>query len=232
MNELRLGRYQDVLADVESCDVLASDPPYSPRVHDGQRTGSQTRKSTIEYQAISPEWCSEYVAVWAPRTRHWSLTFSDHTGARWWESAWEAAGWYVFTPVLWIRSNPTPRIAGDGPTSAADYITVARPKKRLQRARVGSRPGYYMTQNTPGSCVVPGGKQIAGMLALLSDYSLPGDLVVDPCAGGGTTLLAARLLGRNAIGSEIDPATHALAAQRLAHMPPSMPGQPALFGDP
>lgn len=228
--ELRLGRWQDVLADVE-CDCLVTDPPYSPRVHEGQRTGSQTRKSTIVYESISPEWCSAFALSWAPRVRHWVIIFSDHTGSAWWESAWEAAGWYVFAPVLWIRSNPTPRLAGDGPTSACDYMTVARPKRRVHTARVGSRPGYYVTQNDPGSVLVAGGKQIAPMRAIIRDYTRPGDLVCDPCAGGGTTLLAARMEGRRSIGAEMMPEHYDIARRRLAHLPQGTDRQPSLFGD-
>ena len=55
------------------------------------------------------------------------------------------------------------------------------------------------------------------MRALIRDYSRPGDLVCDPCAGGGTTLLAAVQTGRRAVGSEMDPQTHAKAVQRLAN---------------
>jgi hypothetical protein len=40
------------------------------------------------------------------------------------------------------------------------------------------------------------------MLALVSDYSDPGETVFDPCSGMGTTALAAQLLGREAFGLE------------------------------
>lgn len=212
--DLRHGDWQRVLADVE-CDALISDPPFSARVHDGQRTGGSTRRTTIEYGAVTRDWCRAYVASWAPRTRYWAVTFSDHTGAGWWEAEWEAAGWYVFAPVLWIRSNPTPRIAGDGPTSACDYITVARPRRRLEAPRMGSRPGYYITQNDPKSVIVPGGKQLDPMRKVVIDYSRPGDLVCDPCSGGATTLLAAHLEGRRSIGAERSYATAELAAERI-----------------
>ena len=216
MIELRQGDYRTALADVEMVDVLCADCPYSPRVHGGQRTGTETANSTITYEAISPEWCAEYVAAWAPRTKWWALTFSDHLGSRWWEAAWEAAGWYVFAPVGWIRENATPRVAGDGPTSAIDYITVARPRHRMPRERMGSRPGKYSVQIGAWNVEHVGGKDLDGMRKIIRDYTRPGDLVCDPCAGGATTLLAAAIEGRRAIGSEMDPATFAKAQKRIA----------------
>ena len=54
------------------------------------------------------------------------------------------------------------------------------------------------------------------MRAIIRDYTRPGDLVCDPCAGGGTTLLAAAMEGRRAVGAEIDPKTYALAQKRIA----------------
>jgi DNA modification methylase len=41
---------------------------------------------------------------------------------------------------------------------------------------------------------------------VLQRYTRPGDLVVDPCAGGGTTLDVARSLGREARGFDLAPA--------------------------
>ena len=41
--------------------------------------------------------------------------------------------------------------------------------------------------------------------ALIERYSEPGDLVLDPFCGSGTLLIEAAILGRNAIGSDIDP---------------------------
>jgi hypothetical protein len=39
----------------------------------------------------------------------------------------------------------------------------------------------------------------------ITEYSRPGDTVLDPMAGSGTTLVEASLIGRNAIGFDIDP---------------------------
>jgi DNA modification methylase len=111
-------------------------------------------------------------------------------------------------------------MAGDGPTSAADYLIIARPKHRLPPERVGSRPGYYISKHTNSAGFAaerhhPGGKSLGLMTALVRDYSRPDDIVCDPCAGGGTTLLAAVQTGRRAVGSEMDATTFAKATKRL-----------------
>ncbi|MBC7799020.1 MAG: site-specific DNA-methyltransferase [Gemmatimonadaceae bacterium] len=47
-------------------------------------------------------------------------------------------------------------------------------------------------------------------------HGVPGAVVLDPFAGAGTTLLAARMEGAQGIGIEIDPDYVAIARQRLA----------------
>jgi DNA modification methylase len=46
---------------------------------------------------------------------------------------------------------------------------------------------------------------VALLLRIILSSSLPGDTVLDPFAGTGTTLVVARQLRRNAVGIEIDP---------------------------
>lgn len=56
-------------------------------------------------------------------------------------------------------------------------------------------------------------------LGLLCRFSGPGDTILDPFAGSGTTLLAAKLLGLEYIGFEINPDTYQIACQRLEQQP-------------
>lgn len=61
----------------------------------------------------------------------------------------------------------------------------------------------------------PTQKPVALMSWLIQNYTQPGDLIVDPYAGSGPVLRAAKDLGRRCIAFEIDPSYCAVIAERL-----------------
>jgi site-specific DNA-methyltransferase (adenine-specific) len=56
-------------------------------------------------------------------------------------------------------------------------------------------------------------------------FSRPGEIVLDPFVGGGTTIIAAELIGRRAVGFDIDPqAVQTTKARRLGtEIPTALP---------
>lgn len=61
----------------------------------------------------------------------------------------------------------------------------------------------------------PTQKPILLLERIISLVTLPGNVVLDPFAGSGTTLVAAQLLGREAIGVDVSPDAVELARKRL-----------------
>lgn len=61
----------------------------------------------------------------------------------------------------------------------------------------------------------PTQKPLALMGEHVTVHTKPGDLILDPFAGSGTTGVAALKEGRRFVGCELDPNYHALAAKRL-----------------
>ena len=93
---------------------------------------------------------------------------------------------------------------------------VARKMKKTTDVR--SRVGYYITnQDTTftNPFKITGSKPIGLMRAIIRDYTLPGDIVVDPYAGSGTTLLAAAMENRYGIGAEVSRKHFEMAVARL-----------------
>ena len=234
---LRLGRWEDAL-DGETCDALIVDAPYSatgthaghnkgmagvqPSAaklaasggyvrNNGQKDAPYERRS-IEYDGWSPADVAAFVASWAPRTSGWFVTITSHDLAPVWADALSDAGRYVFAPLPWFAPGSRVRLAGDGPSSWTCWIVVARPRCKPY-SKWGTLPGGYVVSTGSGvqrgQEAHIGGKPLRLMEALVRDYTRPGDLVCDPCAGYGTTLAAALRNGRRAIGAEMDPETHA-----------------------
>ncbi len=232
--ELRAGRWQDALKKVGEIDSMITDPPYSARNVRGFRSGSQYRRGVpgvpersfvIPYEAWTEDDARELMRWAVVHVAWWVVAFGDHIVWSWLDRAFRDAGWYVFAPIIWGKPNPPPRMAADGPCCAAEHILVARRRGRLPKERRGSRRGLYNHKVMPAGGAADqagrpafrlvGAKPLDLMMAVVSDYARPGDLVVDPFAGSGTTLVACARRGVSAIGAERDPETYAHALARL-----------------
>lgn len=231
---LRLGRYQDVLQDVV-CDALIFDPPYSAKTHKGHnarpgkpyfrpssgRIDSSGRGRDISYGHWTKEDVEECVRFWAPRNRGWWAVMSDDILAPVWRDTLADAGLYSFAPIPCVIIGMTCRMSGDGPSSWAVYLNVARPKGRefigKTQPRGGTRPGAYVLKGRGGAREEEhiGGKPVELMRQIVRDYSLEGDLICDPCAGYASTGIAALELGRRFAGAEVDPQTALRGCERL-----------------
>jgi len=222
--QLRCGDWREVLADVVECDAVITDPPYSERTEKGVRSGSGENAARaavgMGYDFITEEWCHLFADHWCSRCG-WMFICGDHVTQRWHEAAAIQSSRYVFPPIPLVKNGAAPRMCADGPASQSEFCTVSRPKSG---AFVGAWPGirgWYKMETVRhghghGHVGVRGAKSVDFMRAIIKDYSRPGDLIVDPCAGGGTTLLAAAIEGRRAIGAEMDPETYDKAVARLS----------------
>ena len=226
----RLGRYQDVLADVE-CDAVIADPPYSDRNHKGYNayagqqtsTGGNIRnrdghaRTAIDYQHWTPADVEEFVRFWSPRTRGWIAAMTSHDLILAWEAAHAAAGRYCFAPVPCVISGMSVRLMGDGPSSEAVHLVVARPKRK-EFLKWGTLPGHYEATRTTGGG--GRGKPLDLMRAIVRDYSRPGALVCDPCGGLASTGVAALGMGRRFVGAEMDEPTYRRGRESLQAVVP------------
>jgi modification methylase len=82
-----------------------------------------------------------------------------------------------------------------------------------QHPAAAQRTGRYL----PGSTAHPAKMLPTIARQAIAAYSHPGDLVLDPMCGIGTTLVEAIHLGRQAIGIELEPRWAQLASANLTH---------------
>ena len=212
---ISLGNWEDHLADI-TCDAVIVDPPYDGATHKGAAMSSKdgSVRDEIAYEAWTPKHVRLFVESWQPRCRGWfaAMTSSGLIGA--WRAAYRRVGLYAFAPVPCVISGMTVRITGDGPSSWAVYLMVARPSTK-KFATWGTLPGAYVVPRHHSS---EGGRGKPPWLmnAIVRDYSRPDDLVIDPLCGYGSTGVAALSLGRRFLGAERDPAVHAEAVKAIA----------------
>lgn len=220
--DLRLGDWHSVLVDAGVVDVLITDHPYGARTHGSEAT----RADGHEADGLAPEythWTAadvmHFAKHWSPRVRGWMVAICSHDLIPAWEAAYEAVGRYGFAPVPCVISGMSVRLGGDGPSSWTVYAMVGRPRTG-EFSRWGTLPGAYTGGREPGS---EGGRGKPSWLmrAIVGHYSRPGDLICDPMAGYGATLIAALDEGRRCIGAELDHGAYDEAYRRAAEPRPT-----------
>lgn len=99
----------------------------------------------------------------------------------------------------------------------AEYIVWGAKGKLPAKRHVGSLPGVFRHRvEVPGVKLHMTGKPLALMEDLLRVVE-PGGAILDPFAGSGTTLLAARNLRLGYFGIEASHAYHEVAKERLKY---------------
>lgn len=219
-------------------DALVVDAPYSERTHAGhdsqeaydesgaprsnkkrQALGLPSLRRGLDYTAWSDSDVTSFVSAWTGIVSGWVCSLTDHSLAVSWTQSLDAAGRYVFAPLACVEEGSRCRMSGDGPSQWSTWLVASRPRERRWQSW-GTLPGAYVGGREAKAVV--GGKPLWLMRALVGDYSREGDLVVDPCMGAGTTLVAAVELGRRAIGCEPDAGRFQMAAKRLGKARPQM----------
>lgn len=205
----------------KSVDVVITDPPYSEFTHNknrGNELGGRHRLAPIEFAAIGAEQARTCAEQFARIVRRWTLIWCDAEGVRPWVDAIERAGLEHVRVGAWIKENCSPQFSGDRPGTGFEAVCIAHPSGR-KRWNGGGKAAIWTTP------VVNSGrverlhttqKPIALMEALTRDFTDPGETILDPFAGSGTTGVAAIRLGRHFIGWEQDAKYHAAATKRLS----------------
>lgn len=206
----------EALADTHAAACIV-DPPYSAHVHARSTsigTQAHPQMRDLGFTSLDDATRAAIVRVAASCSR-WSAIFSDIEGAQAWREALVADTRLEYVrAVPWVRWSQ-PQLSGDRPPSGCELVTLVHPKGAKRWSGPGSLTAFD-TRSLRGNDKHPCEKPLDLMLSLVSWFSDAGELVVDPCAGAGTTLLAARLLERDAIGLELNADSAAHGQARIA----------------
>ena len=100
-----------------------------------------------------------------------------------------------------------------------------KPPLRLQPTTLWDYPSQHYGEGVQGDPKYQGATPSYIIWNLLQRYTRPNDLVVDPCAGSGTTLDVARDLGRRALGYDVHPTRKDIFRVDARTLPPELTGK-------
>jgi DNA modification methylase len=199
-----------------SVDMLLTDPPYGMAFESGWTAAKATVKSDGVRQGVR---------VVRGALNHLSYSFADDMHALvfcHWES------WPDFYDNLChlfpIRNALIWNKGGGGMGDlrheyAKDYEILLFGAVSRGRELAGKRTGAVISghKRVPAQQRhLPFEKPVSLLIELIERHTRPGDLVLDPFVGSGSTLVAAKACGRRAIGVELDEDRCRIAVDRLA----------------
>ena len=222
-----------LLQDIQSAsvDLLLTDPPYSSG---GMFRGDRTVSTEAKYVqtatlADRPDfdgdtrdqrgflaWASLWLAEGWRVTRPGGscLIFTDWRQLPTMTDAVQAGGWIWRGIVVWDKGPAVrPR---SGFSARAEYIVWGT---RGPFSADVYLPGVILAPSPRGDARIHQTEKPVGLLEQLVAICPPGGVVLDPFAGSGSTLAAARVQGRRSVGMELNPEYVTLATGRLAQMP-------------
>jgi site-specific DNA-methyltransferase (adenine-specific) len=202
----------------KSVDHVITDPPYSEQVHAGRdvtRHPNGSEVARIDFGSLSQETPFALAAEASRVTTQWVAVFcADHSLGEWMR-ALSTPGLRYMRSGVWIKTDAMPQMSGDRPAHGFELLALAHSTQKAKWNGGGKVGTYTGTKNGAGKNPHPTTKPEWLMLALVSDFTDPGELVCDPFAGSGTTGVACIRLGRRFVGFEKDPKYFAVAVKRL-----------------
>ncbi|MCL4765641.1 MAG: site-specific DNA-methyltransferase [Hyphomicrobiaceae bacterium] len=234
-----------------SVDLVFADPPYNLQLDGDLLRPNNTRVDGVddnwdkfsdfaEYDRFSRAWLGECRRILKRDGAIW-LIGSYHNIFRL-GTALQDLGFWIQNDVVWRKTNPMPNFRGKRFTNAHETLIWAA---REQRSRVTFNyeamkagnddlqmrsdwlfpicSGPERLKDECGRKAHPTQKPEPLLHRILLATTNPGDVVLDPFFGTGTTGAVARRLGRRWIGIERDGGYARAAAQRIERVRPLGP---------
>lgn len=239
----------------KSIDLVFADPPYNLQLQNDLLRPEQTRfagvddawdqfADTATYDAFTRDWlraCRRVLkddgTLWVIGTYHNIFRVG---------TILMDLGYWILNDVLWVKTNPPPNFRGSRFTNATETLIWAKKTKdsrytfnyhAMKHLNDDKQMGnvWHLPICTGAERLKTGGKKAhstqkpeALLYRVIAAASDPGDIVLDPFFGTGTTGAVARKLGRHFIGIEREAAYVQLARDRIAAIADAAPDESLL----
>ncbi len=191
----------------ESIECIVTDPPYGVQykdrlgrsVHNDDNTDWLLPSFTQMYRVLERDgFCVSFYG-WSRMGEFWK--------------AWKASGFRVVGHLTFPKRY-----------ASCTRILKYQHENAFLLAKGNPKPhaiiGDVVDWMSAGNGLHPTQKPLGVLAPLVKAFSKPGGIVLDPFCGSGSSLMAAKLLGRRYVGMELDDGHYRTAVQRLAQ--PSM----------
>ncbi|MBM7065997.1 site-specific DNA-methyltransferase [Actibacterium sp. 188UL27-1] len=227
-----------------SIDLIFADPPYNLQLKTSLHRPDNSRVDAVDddwdkfssfaaYDRFTHGWLRAARRVLKPNGGIWVIG-SYHNiyrvGAQ-----LQDAGYWILNDVVWRKSNPMPNFRGKRLTNAHETMIWASRSEgakytfnyeALKALNEGVQmrsdwvlplcTGHERLKDEKGEKAHPTQKPESLLHRVLVGTTNPGDVVLDPFFGTGTTGAVAKMLGRDFIGIEQDAGYRDLADKRIA----------------
>lgn len=224
---LVLGDCLDVMSDLPPVDHVITDPPYALVVVNSSKgaprgsIGAQERRD-LGYAGVTDDQRIAAGAHIGRLAQRWALVFCDAESLTSWRMALEAGGMKHARMGAWVSPACTPQFTGDRPGTGWEACEIAHASNGRWRWNGGGQPAVWVFNRPINGTLErlqashPTPKPLALLDTIVQQFTDPGDVILDPFAGSGTTLIAAKRLGRRAIGIEANEQYAETIARRLS----------------
>jgi modification methylase len=232
-----------------SIDLIFADPPYNLQLRGELHRPDHSKVDAVdeawdqiggfaEYDAFTRGWLSEARRLLKPDGTIWVIG-SYHNVFRL-GSALQDLGFWLLNDVIWRKANPMPNFRGRRFTNAHEtLIWAARAESsrytfnyasmKAMNDDIQMRSDWFMPlctgseriKDAGGGKAHPTQKPEALLHRVLTASSKPGDVILDPFFGSGTTGAVAKRLRRRFIGLERDSSYADVARRRIAAVRPA-----------
>ncbi|WP_240232460.1 site-specific DNA-methyltransferase [Devosia lacusdianchii] len=233
-----------------SVDLIFADPPYNLQLDQGLTRPDQSKVDAVDddwdkfesfahYDAFTRAWLKAARRVLKPDGALWVIG-SYHNIFRV-GTALQDLDFWMLNDVIWRKANPMPNFRGTRFTNAHETLIWAA---RSQKSRVTFNyeamklanddtqmrsdwlfpicTGAERLKDEDDGKVHPTQKPEALLFRILNATTKPGDIVLDPFFGTGTTGAVARKLGRHFIGIEREESYINAALKRISAIRPGV----------
>ena len=249
-NSIHLGDSLQVMAVMPdaSVDMVFADPPYNLQLSGDLHRPNNSRVAGVDnawdrfkdfasYDAFTNAWLAEVHRVLKPKGSLWVIG-SYHNIFRV-GAILQDLGFWILNDIIWRKTNPMPNFRGKRFTNAHETMIWCTPSSngrgytfnyeamKALNEDLQMRSDWHLPICTGGERLKKNGEKAhptqkpeALLHRILLASTNPGDLVLDPFFGTGTTGAVAKHLGRDFIGIDAEPGYVELARNRIAATEP------------